>query len=191
MWAVEKVIERSGVSVMRFKVTCFFREEPERLFTILSAKHFQRRNKDTVIWTHRKNTLEIVPFSHRGRETNGYRCYFEGNTEVFQYAFDNLSANLQPTITGIECTIETGKPQQELVRLAEKAGYHRCSMYGLYEKDGVGIVLLKNGEVNFQLRNRHFSVGRLHETIRLISKTYQHLVREVPQQNQLDWGLLA
>lgn len=165
---------------MQFKVTCFFKEPTERLFEILESKHFVRTRQNTVVWSHRNNKLEIVPFSSAGRETNGYRFCFEGNTEVFQYIFDNLTSKLIPTITGVECTIDSSLNQRQLINLAKQTLYKECSMPGLYEQEGVGIVCMKNGEINFQLRNRHFTIGRLHETIALINRVAGSILELLP-----------
>lgn len=163
-----------------FKVTCFFKEPKERLFEILESKHFVRTLQGTVVWTHRKDKLEIVPFSSPGRETNGYRFYFEGNTEVFQFVFDNLAANLSPTITGVEFTLSTVLNQTQLINLAKQTRYKECSLPGLYEQEGVGIVCMKNGEINFQMRNRHFTIGRLHETISIINRVSGSILSILP-----------
>lgn len=165
---------------MRFKVTCFFKEPTERLFEILETKHFTRTRQNTVIWSHRNNTLEIVPFSSPGRETNGYRFYYEGSSEVFQFVFNNLAGKLEPAITGIESTITSGLTQKQLIGLAKQTRYRECSMIGLYEMEGVGIVFMKNGDVNFQIRNRHFTIGRLHDTISKINRIASPIIKKLP-----------
>lgn len=165
---------------MRFKVTCFFKEPTERLFQILESKHLVRTRNNSVIWSHRNNSLEIVPFSSLGRETNGYRFYYEGSSEVFQFVFNNLAEKLEPTITGIESTIASNLTQVQLINLAKQTNYRECSMKGLYEMEGVGIVIMKNGEINFQIRNRHFTIGRMHEIIGLINGVASPLLELMP-----------
>lgn len=165
---------------MKFKITCFFKEPTERLFQILETKHFVRTLNNSVVWSHRNNTLEIIPFSSPGRETNGYRFYYEGSSEVFQFVFNNLAGNLEPTITGIESTITSSLNQKQLINLAKQTRYRDCSMPGLYELEGVGIVLMKNGEVNFQLRNLHFTIGRLHEAVSKINRIADQMLNLLP-----------
>lgn len=165
---------------MQFKVTCFFKETTERLFQILEAKHFVRTLDQSIVWTHKNNRLEIVPFSAPGRETNGYRFYYEGSSEVFQFVFNNLAGKLEPTITGVESTITSALNQKQLINLAKQTRYRDCSMPGLYELEGVGIVLMKNGEINFQLRNRHFTIGRLHEAVMKINRVADQMLGLLP-----------
>lgn len=165
---------------MRFKVTCFFNEPTERLFQILEKKHFTRTGSNTLQWSHKKNSLEIVPFSSPGRETSGYRFYYEGCSEVFEFVFNNLAGKLDPMITGVECTISSSLKQQQLIQLAKKTRYRDCSMPGLYEMEGVGIVLLKTGEINFQMRNRRFTIGSLHDSITKINRIADPLLGLLP-----------
>lgn len=165
---------------MQFKVTCFFKEPTERLFQILESKHFVRTRNNSVIWSHRNNSLEIVPFSSPGRETNGYRFYYEGSSGVFQFVFDNLAEKLEPTITGIESTISSTLTQSQLINLAKQTNYRECSMKGLYESEGVGIVIMKNSEINFQIRNRHFTIGRMHEIVGLINRVAAPILNILP-----------
>ena len=105
---------------------------------------------------------------------------FQGNSEVFQFLLNNLAGTIDPTITGIESTISTGLNQEQLINLAKRTKYRKCSMRGLYEQESVGIVLLKSGEVNFQIRNRIFTIGRLHQTIGLINRIAAPLMDNVP-----------
>ncbi len=88
-------------------------------------------------------------------------------------------------ITGVECTISSSLKQQQLIQLAKETRYKDCSMPGLYEMEGVGIVLLKNGEVNFQMRNRRFTIGSLHDSI------YNRLVTRFDYQNQSNCRAVA
>lgn len=84
----------------------------------------------------------------------GYRVLFTGSEESCQYLFDQSMARFSPSISGIEWVHQTELSQIELIKRAEKAGYQRGSLYVLYEHDGIGLVLLPNGDINIQIRNR-------------------------------------
>ena len=84
----------------------------------------------------------------------GYRVLFTGSEESCQYLFDQSMARFSPSISGIEWVQQTELSQIELIKRAEKAGYQRGSLYVLYEHDGIGLVLLPNGDINIQIRNR-------------------------------------
>ncbi|MDX1807713.1 MAG: hypothetical protein R3267_11870 [Paenisporosarcina sp.] len=146
-----------------FKIVCFIKEEPTILFPLLLPFRFQWSDKQTLTWQDEFCHFRIVPFSSVGRESMGYRVVFTGSVESCQYLFDQSLSRFSPSISGIEWTHQTGLTQSQLVNRAEKAGYTRGSLLGLYEHKGIGIVLLPNGDINIQIRNRHIQAKNLYK----------------------------
>lgn len=100
----------------------------------------------------------------------GYRVLFTGSVESCQYLFDQSMARFSPSISGIEWVHQTELSQIELIKRAEKAGYQRGSLYGLYEHDGIGLELLPNGDINIQIRNRFIQAKQLYRLMARIEE---------------------
>ena len=144
-----------------YRITCFLPEEPAVLFPLLLPFHFRWGERNSLVWENEGTRFQLIPFSTKGTDSMGYRLMFTGNPDTFVYLADQFLGTFSPEYSGIEWMLESGKTQEELVKLAEKATYTRCSMYGLYEHNKVGIVLLKNGDINLQIRNRNINSRNL------------------------------
>lgn len=144
-----------------YRITCFIKEDPAALFPLLIPFHFKWGERNSIVWEKEGTRFQIIPFSTRGTDSMGYRLIFTGNPDTFVYLADQFLGAFSPEYSGIEWIFESEKSQEELVRLAEKAKYTRCSMYGLYEYNKIGIVLLKNGDINLQIRNRNINSRNL------------------------------
>lgn len=167
-----RIVERiCGVIYMgEYKIVCFLREEPNILFPLLLPLRFQWSEKQTLTWQDEFCHFRIVPFSSAGRESMGYRVLFTGSVESCQYLFDQSLSRFSPSINGIEWVHQTGLRQSELIVRAEKAGYQRGTLYGLYEHEGIGLVLLPNGEINIQIRNRFIQAKQLYKLMARIEE---------------------
>lgn len=137
-----------------YRVTLFIKEEPSVLFPMLLPFHFKWSKQNSILWENEGTKFQIIPFTSKGTDTMGYRIIFTGNPDSFVYLADQFLGCFSPTYSGIEWEFQSGKSQEELVKQAEKSKFQRCSMYGLYEQDKIGIVLMKNGDINLQIRNR-------------------------------------
>lgn len=144
-----------------FRLTFFTKEEPAVLFPLLLPYHFKWGKQNSIIWEKEGTCFQIIPFSSRGTESMGYRILYTGNPDTFVYLADQFLGSFEPSYSAIEWMYESGHAQEELVKLAEKNKYTRCSMYGLYEQNKVGIVLMKNGDINLQIRNRSITSRNL------------------------------
>ncbi|WP_028393919.1 hypothetical protein [Bacillus cihuensis] len=144
-----------------FRVTCFVKEKPATLLPLFLPLRFVWTKKNGVVWKNENVEFRIQPFTSEGRESHGYRIFFCGNPEAFQYLFDLSIGQFSPTITGVEYTGESEESQNSLVRLAEKNGFSRGSLYGIYEHKGIGVVLLPSGEFNLQIRNRKLTCSSI------------------------------
>lgn len=143
-----------------YKVTCFIQEEKHQLFPLLTPLGFSVV-QDHLIWQNEKSRCIIKPFSIRGRNTQGYRIYFYGSPEFGEYFFQRAMGCFEPTISGVEYLLQTQESQRSLINTAEKIGLTRGCLYGIYKFEQVGIVILPNGEINFQIRGRKFSYMKL------------------------------
>lgn len=137
-----------------FKVSFFIKEKEQELFPLLQPLRFSVNREHKAIWNERGSEFVIQPFSGVGRESQGYRAYFNGTPEAFQYLFDFALSCFSPTISGIEYHLTTDKSQAELIRLAERSRCKKGGMYGLYHHNGVWIAILPNNRVTLQIRNR-------------------------------------
>lgn len=144
-----------------YRLTFFIKEEPTLLFPLLLPFHFKWAEQNSIRWENEGTRFQIVPFSSKGTENMGYRILFTGNPDTFVYLADQFLGSFIPVYSGIEWMYKSGQTQEELVKLAEKNKYTRCSMYGLYEQNKVGIVLLKSGDINLQIRNRSITSRNL------------------------------
>ncbi|MEK5209641.1 hypothetical protein [Psychrobacillus sp. FSL H8-0510] len=159
-----------------YSVTCFMKEDPSELFPLLLPLHFKHAEKQSLLWRHEQTTFQIVPFSTRGTESRGYRLLFSGSPDSFRYIIDQFLGAFEPSFSGIEWIYQTDFSQNELVKLAEKQGYTRCSMFGLYEQEKVGIVLMQSGVVNCQVRNHGITnrnIASYMQKIEDVSATFQ------------------
>lgn len=154
-----------------FKLSCFMKDEPAVLFPLLLPLRFKRSENQSITWQDGGTEFTIIPFSSRGREIVGYRIVFKGTPEAFDYLLDQFLSRFKPLISGIEWIHSSGKSQSELVRLAEKSPYLRCSQYGLYEHRGIGIVLLPNGEINLQIRNQSITTRNVLQHMQTLEET--------------------
>ncbi|EAR66192.1 hypothetical protein B14911_10672 [Bacillus sp. NRRL B-14911] len=137
-----------------FKVSFFIREKEQELFPMLEPLNFTIHRDHKVVYQGEKYRFIIQPFSVVGRESQGYRAYYNGNPDSFQYLFDHALGCFSPTISGVEYTFHTDKSQSELVKTAVKAKYKKGSVYGLFENQGIGIVIMPTGQVILQVKNR-------------------------------------
>lgn len=144
-----------------YKLTCFMKEDHNILFPMLLPLRFKWSERQSVVWEDGENYFRIVPFAVNGRETKGYRIYFKGSSESFRYLINQFLGCFKPTISAIEWISNTDKSQSELIRLAKQKRYLPCSMYGIYEHDGVGIVLMPNSEIHLQIRNQPITFRNL------------------------------
>ena len=162
-----------------YKITCFLKEEQEDLLAILRPLQFTVDRNKKLIWDNGLTHFIIEPFSSRGRETQGYRIYFNGTPESYQYLFDRFLGYFSPSISGIEFKMSTGEKQEFLISKSEKAGFTRGGMYGIYTFKGVGIVIFPNGEINLQIRNRKFQMSQ----IAIFAKEIENVVKVFQPQN--------
>lgn len=137
----------------QYRITCFLKEEPAVLFPMLLPFHFKWGERNSIVWERENVRFQLIPFSSKGTESMGYRIMFNGNPDTFVYLADQFLGSFAPTYSGIEWIYQSEKTQDEAVKIAEKHKFQRCSMYGLYEHNKVGIVLMKTGDINLQIRN--------------------------------------
>lgn len=136
-----------------FKVSFFIKEKEQELFPLLQPLRFSINRDHKVVWRYKGSEFVIQPFSVVGRESQGYRAYFKGSPEAFQYLFDFALGCFSPKINGIEYVYSSDQKQTELVKIAENNSLRRESIYGLYRQGRIGIVILPNGRMTFQIRN--------------------------------------
>lgn len=159
-----------------YRLTFFIKEEPALLFPLLLPFHFKWAEQNSIRWENEGTRFQIIPFTSKGTDMMGYRVLYTGNPDSFVYLADQFLGSFSPTYSGIEWMYESGQTQDELVRIAEKYKFTRCSMYGLYEQDKIGIVLLKNGEINLQIRNRSITsrnIASFMYEIEMVSRAFQ------------------
>lgn len=133
------------------------KEGPNVLFPMLLPFQFTWSKGEAVIWKDGQCSFEIVSFSVRGRETNGYRILYKGAAESFPKLLNKFLGTFELSFSGIEWVADTEHSQSELIRLAEQNQFTYCSMYGLYEYQDVGIVLMPNSQVHLQIRNQRIT----------------------------------
>lgn len=144
-----------------YKITCLIEEEPAVLFPLLLPMQFKLSKNNSITWQNEKTSFEITPFTSRGRGVFGYHITFIGNPESCRYLMDQFLSPFKPLISGIEWIHQSIKTQSDLIRLSEQHRFLKCSHRGLYEKNGVGVVLLPNAEIHLQIRCRKISVSNL------------------------------
>lgn len=144
-----------------YKLTCFLKEGPATLYPLLRPLNFQLTRDQSMIWTNGELSFQITPLTSRGRGLNGYHISYRGNPESCSYLMDQFLGAFDPLISGIEWVSESDLARPELIRLSEKANFMKCSLLGLYEHKGVGIVLLPNSEIHLQIRCRQISNSNL------------------------------
>lgn len=142
------------------------------LHHLLKPLQFSLRRDNRLIWTEGKTEFIIEPFSTSGRESQGYRIYFNGTPEAGQFLFDRSIGCFSPTISGIEFTLTTNEKQSTLIKKAERARFTRGSLSGLYDYKGVVICIFPSGEVSLQIRNRKFKTSGLSG----VMKEIEHVV---------------
>lgn len=153
-----------------FRLVCFLKEEPEELFPLLMPLRFQRHRDGSLKWQQENSDFSIHPFATRGRESMGYRVYYNGTPEGCQFLMNQTLARFDVTVSGIEWIHDTGMTQKELIRLAETNQLERGSMLGFYERNGIGIVLMPDGTIHLQIRNRPIPLVRLAQLLQSISE---------------------
>ncbi|MEK3977336.1 hypothetical protein MKZ20_21775 [Psychrobacillus sp. FSL K6-2684] len=159
-----------------YRVTCFMEKEPSEIFPLLLPLHFKWAERESIVWEKNGIRLQIIPFSSKGSDSMGYRILYHGNPDTFVKLMDHFLGGFTPFFSGIEWINQTKNSQESLVKLAEEERYERCSMYGLYEHKGVGIVLMPSGEVNLQVRNRKinsFNLSKLMYCIESVAAAFQ------------------
>lgn len=144
-----------------FKVTFFIKEERHELYSLIKPLHFVLNKDNQLVWRTEHTYFIIEPFSTEGRESHGYRVYYNGSPEAGQYLFDRFLGCFSPSITGVEYKLETQEKQNALVKKSEQVGYLKGSMYGLYQYKGKSICIFPTGDIQVQIRNRKFRLSDL------------------------------
>lgn len=153
-----------------YKITCFIQHEPKTLFPLLNPLGFIRSRENTLVWRNGQHCFTIAPFSSKGRESQGYRVYFNGSPEAGQYLFEQTIGRYSPRIRGVEYQTSLGKTQHEMVNIADRL-FKRGCMYGVYETNNrIGIIVLPNGDIVIQLRNIPIKVHKLTDYMREIEQ---------------------
>jgi len=136
-------------------------QDPSVLFPLLIPLRFKWSDRNSIIWKNEDTEFKIIPFASKGREKMGYRIEFKGSPESCQYLMDQFLSRFNPQISCIEWVHESDMPQKELVKLAEKSKYQRGSLYGIYDHDGIGVVLLHSNTVHLQVRDHSLTTRSL------------------------------
>ena len=143
-----------------YKVTCFLKESPSVLLPSLLPFHFNWTRRESIIWADTTSTLEIVPFSVNGRESYGYRIYYGGKGAAagsLSRLLERFLGMYEITYSALEWIAETSYSQSKLIQLAEDASFEKTSMFGLYEHNNVGVVLLPSQQIHLQVRNQRIT----------------------------------
>lgn len=151
------------------KLSFFIKEKEHELFPQLEPLRFSVHRDHKIVWKSEDASLIIQPFSVVGRESQGYRAYFKGNPETLQYLFNNFISCFSPEISGIEYILDTSKGQHECVTIAERNRLKKGAMYSLYEHNKVMIVILPDGRITFQIRNRKIKQSELAKVLKEIN----------------------
>lgn len=187
MIQVEIVGMGLGDSTMgQFRLVCFLKEEPETLFPLLMPLRFYKHRDGSLCWQQEGVEFSIHPFATRGRESMGYRVYYNGTPEGCQFLMDQTLARFDVSISGIEWIHQTEMSQRELIQLAEKGRMKRGSMPGFYEVGEIGVVLMPDSTIHLQIRNRIIPIGRLAQLLQSINE-----VAEMFRQDTFDLFSLA
>lgn len=138
-----------------FKITCFAPIEPKKLGEVLKGIHF-RTVKGCFEWSLDGHIFRIEPFQNQPRDSmKAYRIFFDGDITGGSYLYDLSIGCMSPIVTGVEFDLDHSNMNSSdwIDQIGKLPSYKMLDARGIFEKDGVGIIVVNN-QVTLQLRSR-------------------------------------
>lgn len=159
---------------------------------MLTPIGFKKTNDDRMYWENQLYRCIVEPFSVQGYNEQGYRVYIKGNRDFAEYIFDRSFGCFSPVIRGVEFVYSTERTQETNIETATKLNFKTGALRGIFKYKDVGIVMLPNGEVNIQIRNKQsLSLGlanvmkKIDEVVHLLQPTSFNLFSFLEEEQEV------
>ena len=126
----------------KWRIPFFVNVSEENFIKEIRALGFYNLASDEILFNG-SDLIRLKPLKSNGGNSSGFRLLYEGDRLNDCRVVLQLLLSLYPEaqVTGLECIVQN-TTQRDCINLAEKAGYVRCSMYGLYTNGHVGVVCM-------------------------------------------------
>lgn len=137
-----------------YKLTFFVDRPPNELEQLLKPLGFFNQ-KGSFCWKKDTHFFEVIPLkAHDVRSRfQGYRLRFNMSVNGAIHLFQLCFGLFQIRVSGVEYELYRNKTKDEWMKqLDNTPGIKKTATIGIYEKSQVGIVVVRDGYINLQVR---------------------------------------